>query len=93
MLACFEHIILWPADLSLFLDRINGLPQVARGEEKMARLQGCDGRVKDRWFVLTSAGLRYAPFRGRLPYGAPLRAGGRLFTLPINAFGAPMLST
>ena len=36
-LAFFEHIILWPSDLSLFLDRINGLPQVIRDEEKMAR--------------------------------------------------------
>ena len=43
-LAFFEHIILWPSRLSLFLDRINGLPQVIQ-EEEMAwavlRLQIC----------------------------------------------------
>ena len=35
-LAFFEHIILWPAGLSLFLDRINGFPLVIRDEDKMA---------------------------------------------------------
>ena len=35
-LAFFEHIILWPADLLLLLDRSNGSPQEIRAEEKMA---------------------------------------------------------
>ena len=36
-LAFFEHIILWPAGLSLFLGRIHGFPQVIRDADKMAR--------------------------------------------------------